>query len=222
MSIKRPARTIDENPVSLGLISRFLRVPGTTAKTGAVIYEDTRIPGMLWELFDSGSSASNLPASGETLFHILYVQNENDSIVEVEDGSWPIHPGDSVCIGGSPHVSISPGVLALLVRSETRSETEFALPSHGIETFDGFNRRTTYEAGEHFSFERWKLTQPQTIEIEANQAAAMVVIFGNISFIADGIVETLGAGESVVCTKKRVRLIPDGLAYIALVLTEVH
>lgn len=221
MSVQRPNRTIQKSKTSLGLIARHLDASGVASDTGRVTFQDASLPDVHWDLIDSEGSESDILATCESLLHILHVENEDDSTVDVDGVVWPIHPGDSLFMGESSRVLISGGVLMLQVHCDRSGSISFLPPSHGTESFDGFNRRTVFEAGRHFTFERWKLTTHQEIVIEPGCAMAMVGLFGNISCIEGDTIETLHAGESLVATHGRVRLIPDGLAYIALILVDV-
>ena len=217
MSGIRPKQILTNSSTSLGYIAKLLRMPGSTASVNRVSYSSELLPGLTWGIMDTGTQPIGWRTRGDEVVHILHADNEPDVRVTVDGNTMPMLPGDSLTIGGQSSVGLSHGVLALHAQSDSGGSRPAGLPGHGPEDFDGFNRRTLCATGPHIHLERWKLTVPHTIEVKMRDQAAMVVIFGKISFTHDGSIETLGPGESVVYSDGQVQAVPDGLAYVAIV-----
>jgi hypothetical protein len=216
MSGHRPTKILTESASNHSLIANVLRMTGVGSSTSRVSYSSDLLPGLAWEIVDSGDQPMTWQTKGDEVIHILYAADEPGCRIEFDGFTMPIAPGDTVRIGSnSEDVQLSDGVLALRVLSDRGSSSRGEPPSHGIESFDGFNRQTTYATGSEIALERWKLSTP--LDLDLVRTAALVVLYGNISVVKSGSVDTLGPGESIVYTNDILRLVPDGLAYIAVV-----
>jgi hypothetical protein len=215
MSGQRPAKVLTESEFSHHQIANVLRMAGAGNDVVRVSYSSDLLPGLGWNLIDTGTRPMTWQPIGDDVIHVLYAMNEPACRVEINGVSMPIAPGDTIRFGSNSKAKLSDGVLALHVQSDNGSPSRDEPPSHGIEHFVGFNRQTIYATGSEIELERWKLTVPLDLELDRN--AAFVVLFGNVSVIRSGSVETLGPGESIVCVAGHLRVFPDGLAYIAII-----
>ena len=217
MSGIRPQQTLKTSSSSNGYIARLLRLAGSTPSVSRVSYTSDILPGLSWGILDTGTQPINWRTRGDEVIHILHADDEARVRITVEGEAMPILPGDSLTIGGNSSVGLSGGVLALYVQSDSGDSRPVDLPSHGPEDFAGFNRRTICAIGPQIHLERWKLSVPHTFELDDRRPVALTVLYGGISFIHRGTIETLGPGESVVYSDGHVRAVPDGLAYVAIV-----
>jgi hypothetical protein len=217
MTLDRPHRSVETSPSSTGLIASVLRMRNVPSGASRVSYTHSAPPGLTWSIVDIGTDGACWQTAGEEAIHVLYEQDETQCQVTIDGDSMPILPGDSIAIGAKASVRMSPAVLALHISAFHGQQSVAQPPSHGSEQFSGFNRQTIYATGPKIELERWKLTGPQRICIDDRQAQAIVVLFGKVSCIQSGSIETLDAGESIVATSPgAVLIVPDGLAYVAI------
>jgi hypothetical protein len=87
-------------------------------------------------------------------------------------------------------------------------------PTHGLDEFDGYNRRTRCVASEHLRLDRWKLTGPQGMVVK-DQPIVVAGLFGSMSLIGKHEIINLKSFETVVATSD-FTVVPDGLGYLAI------
>jgi hypothetical protein len=91
-------------------------------------------------------------------------------------------------------------------------------PNHGIETFEGYNRRTDYETPAAFSLQRWKITQPLVLP-DSDAPYAVVDLAAPLAITWYGGADLIGRGECRVVPSGTgpITLLPDGLGYALVV-----
>jgi hypothetical protein len=180
-----------------------------------VTYGGDELPGWTWSIVDTSKEGQCWQSAGEEVIHVMYARNEERCQIEVDGNSMPILPGDTIAIGAESSVGLSPDMLVLQIRLDRGDRIDVSTPTHGIEQFDGYNRRTIYATGPQIALERWKLTGPQVIPVD--RELAIVVLYGKVSCVQAGAIETLDVGESLVAIGPGdVRIVPDGLGYVAI------
>lgn len=182
---------------------------------------------------DSGAGTSVQVNESTLIFHALWCADERSAHVlagidpAANAGSdtdpdrlvrGPINPGDTVVIpAGMPH-AFGPGILAYRLSVGTAGDgwAQDPVPTHGLSRFEGFNRRTTCAAGEGFTLERWKITQPLRLEREDQRWMFVTNLVGPVAISWDGGAELIGRAESrlLPASLRSRTFIPDGIAYV--------
>jgi hypothetical protein len=218
MTLDRPQRTLETSSSGTQTIANVLRMRNIQPEVTRARYSHPALPGLAWSIVDTGTEGACWQTAGENVIHILHAQDEVTCRVTVDGESMPILPGDSIAIGAKASVRLSPAILAFHISASRGRQLDPRSPSHGTEHFSGFNRQTAYPTDREIALERWKLTGPQRISTDNRKALAIMVLYGNVSFIQCGSIETLDAGESIVAHGKGndFEVVPDGLAYIAI------
>jgi hypothetical protein len=215
MSGHRPAKILSDSEFSRHQIANVLRLAGAGKDIARVSYISELLQGLGWHLIDTGIQPMIWRPTGDDVIHILHAMDEPACRIEIDDIKMAIAPGDTIRVGSNSRAQLSDGVLALHVQSVNGSPFRREHPSHGSESFDEFNRQTIYATGSEIALERWKLTAPLNLELDRN--VAFVVLFGHISVVQSGSVDTVGPGDSIVYGAGHLRVYPDGLAYIAII-----
>lgn len=178
-----------------------------------------RAPAWTVSLIDTGNGdAEPWRTRGDTTFHVLWQLNEDDAWIEANGDRYPIAPGDTMSVPARMPIRLAAGML--LVRIEANSATLDGIlpPSHGLETFEGYNRRTDYETPAAFTLQRWKITQPLTLAPSATAYTA-VDLAAPLALTWPGGTDLVGRGEcrEVPPDTGPITLLPDGLGYALIV-----
>lgn len=213
---RRPRPVVVGGDRSHRLIRGVLRMETTEAHIARV--ELCR--GDLWtaSIVDTGKVDTSGTVERDTTFHILWEADEDDAWIETNGIRHPIAPGDTMSVPAETEVRQAAGMLLVEVEATAASLDQVLPPSHGIETFEGYNRRTDYETPGAFSLERWKITQPMALP-DAPAPFALIDLAAPIAFAWPGGTDLVGRGECRVIEPGTgpITLLPDGLGYALIV-----
>ena len=178
-------------------------------------------------LVDASGGRARRTRTGATVFHCLWCRDEPNAAVLVGSANerdlirHSISPGDTVYLPPGDSLAIGPGILGYEVWStkpdaQPDSDAFRPLPTHGLERFEGYNRRTVCAAGPHVALERWKVTQPLSLPIPAGRGLFVTNLVEPMAIVWHGGADLIGRAESRLlpaglgtCT-----FIPDGLGYL--------
>lgn len=213
----RPAPEIVPGSPAHRLIRGVLRMDVDTLHVARVDLHHS--PAWTVSLIDTGNGdAEAWNTRGDTTFHILWQLDEDDAWIEAGGERFPIAPGDTMSVPAGMAVRQAKGML--LVRVEANSATLDGVlpPSHGTETFEGFNRRTDYETPAAFTLQRWKITQPLTLSA-SESTYAIVDLATPLALTWPGGTDLFGRGECRVIPSGTgpMTLLPDGLGYVLVI-----
>lgn len=178
-----------------------------------------RAAGWTASLVDTGDGdATAWSPEGDTTLHILWQANEDDAWVVANGDRFPIAPGDTMSVPASTNVRLAAGMLLMRIESGRGSLADIIPPSHGIESFEGYNRRTDYETPDAFSLQRWKITQPLMIP-PTEAPYALIDLAEPLAVAWPGGTDLIGRGECRVILPGTgpVTLLPKGLGYALVI-----
>lgn len=165
---------------------------------------------------------------GATAFHALWCHDEPNAFVgfEGEDDEGPIvqhriSPGDSVYVPAGCPFALGPGILGYEVTSiaaagSSPSSRAASVPTHGLERFEGYNRRTVCAAGPDLVLERWKVTQPLPLHWPMDRALLVTNLVEPMAIVWHGGSDLIDRAESRLLPAglQSCTFIPDGLGYL--------
>lgn len=168
-------------------------------------------------LLDTGDGDALTPA-GDLTIHVLWQLDEMDAAITVDGASYPITPGDTMSVPARTAMAYSPGMLLAVIEASRSTLHSVIPPSHGEESFEGYNRRTSYETPEGFALERWKITQPLTLPASTSPFA-MICLAEPLGMAWRGGVDLVGRGACRLVEPGTgpVTLLPDGLGYALVI-----
>lgn len=213
----RPAAGIRLGTPSHRLLRGVMRMDLATPHVERVVLY--RAAGWTVSLVDTGDGdATAWSPEGDTTLHILWQANEDDAWVVANGDHFPIAPGDTMSVPASAEIRLAAGMLLVRIGAGRRSLTHIIPPSHGRESFEGYNRRTHYETPEDFSLQRWKITQPLTIP-PLDALYAVIDLAEPLALAWPGGTDLIGRGECRVIPPDTgpVTLLPNGLGYALVI-----
>ncbi|MCO5216824.1 MAG: hypothetical protein M9950_11820 [Thermomicrobiales bacterium] len=169
-------------------------------------------------IVDCGKASSPIESEADTIIHVLWQLDESAATITIGGDTWPIAPGDTAAIPTGDEWYLSPNQLMIQI---VRRSHELALPvapHHGMESFTGHNRGTTYDLPTQLSIQRWKLTEPLTVESAQDQI--LIGLFNDLALQHHSEVELMPQGEvRVVRGDGPITLVPNGLSYALIIRT---
>lgn len=178
-----------------------------------------RADGWTVSMMDTGDGdAVPWSSGGDCSFHILWQANEEDAWIEADGERFTVAPGDTMSVPGGTRVRLAAGMLMILIESAGQALERVLPPDHGVESFEGYNRRTEYETPGTFSIQRWKITQPLTLP-ESNAPYAVIDLAAPLAITWAGGTDLISRGECRVIQAGSgpITLLPDGLGYALVV-----
>ncbi len=176
-------------------------------------------PAWIVSLVDTGNGdAEPWCPVGDTTFHILWQVNEDDAWIEADGERCPIAPGDTISVPAGTAIRQAAGMLLVTIETRTATLNGVLAPNHGIETFEGYNRRTDYQTPSTLALQRWKITQPLTLP--ASESAYVIVDLATpLALTWPGGTDLIGRGECRVIEAETgpISLLPDGLGYALVI-----
>ena len=170
-------------------------------------------------------------SNGTTVIHILWADEpESRPIWAGKDGSedsrltpWVVAPGDTITIPSGAPYRIGAGVIAFTLEIRDRRETietdwQILPPTHGLHLFHRFNRRTICSATPGLVLERWKLTHPLNLGLDATRWHYLTNLVTPVALGWMGGTELVGRTDSRLLPPglERITLVPGGLGYVLL------
>jgi hypothetical protein len=185
---------------------------------------------------DATSPTPVYVSDGVTAVHVLWSRPRHQAVVFAgadpgENGeivAFDVHPGDTVSIPARIPFSFGAGILAFVFGSrrlqESTSPTEWSRsrlslpPTHGLQVFDRYNRRTVCAAHEDLLLERWKITEPQVLDLNPGHWHYLTNLVEPVALTWSGGSELLGRTESRLLPTglSQVTIVPDGLGYVLI------
>ncbi len=160
------------------------------------------------------------PDHMETIWHLLWVRDESGATARVASrtgtSTWPIAPGDSLSIPAQAPLHTTGGQLGIAVSTPAESSDSPLLPpTHGIDDFDGHNRRTTYRLLTTPATYRWKITDPLVLSAFHDGPVIIYSLAGDPAIATPTENLTLRRGQAVLADPLRpITIYPAGLGYI--------
>lgn len=155
---------------------------------------------------------------GDTAIHVLWQQDEDHAAIIVDEHRQPIVPGDTITIPAGMSWNVTTGMLLVQVSNASGSIENVIGPTHGEEIFHDYNRQTLCSTTAGFALERWKITQPLTLEASSNPFVVIDLIEplaltwpGGTDLIERGTCRLIPSGLSPIT------LLPDGLGYALII-----
>lgn len=211
------------------LIRRVLRrsgIPDEPVSTVVELDDPATMP-IGAAFVDASGGRAERTRRGASAFHCLWCRDERNATVRIGPGRGgaPAHhaiaPGDTVYLPSRRSFAIGPGILGYEVWSTVESEqadTDASCfpPTHGLERFEGYNRRTVCAGGLGFALERWKVTQPLPLPVAPGQPLFVTNLVEPMAIVWRGGSDLIDRAESRLlppglgtCT-----FFPDGLGYL--------
>ncbi len=211
------------------LIRRVLRRNGLPGEpVSAVVELDDPATMPIGAAFvDASGGRTERTRQGASAFHCLWCRDERNAAVQIGPGGGgaPVHhaiaPGDTVYVPPGRSFAIGPGILGYEVwstveREQADTDASCFPPTHGLERFEGYNRRTVCAAGPDFALERWKVTQPLPLPVAPGRSLFVTNLVEPVAIVWRGGSDLIDRAESRVlppglgtCT-----FFPDGLGYL--------
>jgi hypothetical protein len=169
-------------------------------------------------LIDTGSTGTTVSAANhDTALHVLWARDEANAAIEVDGhGRLPVAPGDTLTVAAGASWTYGPDLVVCELAGKARSSNPGTVigPTHGLESFHGYNRRTLCAITPGFSLERWKITQPLIVDHLADDIA-IVNLVEPMALVWPLGTDLMGRGEIriIPADAGRVTLLPDGLGY---------
>lgn len=216
-SLRRPTPLIEPGTSEHRLLRAVLGVEAPQPHIRRIRLVE--MPRWTASLLDTGGG-DLLSEARDLTFHVLWQLHEENAAIAVDGAPYPIAPGDTMSVPAGAEVVPAPRMLLAMIEASTSTLRRVIPPSHGEESFEGYNRRTTYETPDAFTMERWKITQP--LPLPASPVPfAIIDLADPLGMAWRGGVDLIGRGECRLIEPETgpVTLLPDGLGY-ALVIRE--
>ena len=178
-------------------------------------------------LVDASGGRGQRTRPGASVFHCLWCQDEPNATVRVGSAKerdltqHSISPGDTIYLPPGHSFVIGPGILGYEAWSttpemQTGTDAFRPLPTHGLERFEGYNRRTVCAAGPHLALERWKVTQPLSLAVPAGRGLFVTNLVEPMAIAWRGGADLIDRAESRFLPPglESCTFIPDGLGYL--------
>jgi hypothetical protein len=219
MSLIAPKPVLHRGEAGHTLLRRVLRVPGIGDGVQRIdLLNDDR-----WQLtlHDSGPAGSaTMTSDRPTALHLVWAMDDASARITAGGESLHVAPGDMIVVPPGMPWSASAGLVLVAIGGRTERPAPPAVigPTHGEETFDGYNRRTTYPAPRGLRIERWKVTQSLALSATASDYAILGLARpvalawpGGTDLLGQGTVRVVPAGA------RPVTVLPDGLGYVLVI-----
>jgi len=141
---------------------------------------------------------------------------------------YEVHPGDTVLVpAGVPH-ALGAGNVAFIFGGaspracvDRKAWSQSMLPhppTHGLNLFHRFNRRTICAAHQDLLLERWKITQPLALRLRADRWHYVTNLVDPVGLNWPGGSALLQRTESSLLPRglDQITIVPDGLGYVLI------
>lgn len=222
----RLERILGHRPSTPGPRSTLVDLPPAEIEGG-------RLPETL-AYFDATSTTPPMACDGDLAIHVLWTAPRSDGLVcagedDLEPGSLVgrrCEPGDTLLVPAGARFAVGAGIVGFLAGAGALREAAAPPgtpspaiehpPTHGLNVFTGHNRRTICAATPTLLLERWKLTQPLSLEMPEDQFCYVTNLVAPVAMTCSGGTEYLERTGSLVLPAGigRVTFVPDGLGYV--------
>ena len=214
---EHPAPTFVSGNPGHDLLQRVMRIRGEQAPTERIVLIDG--PDLKLTLRDTGpAGTAEAAADRDTVLHILWALDEVSAMIHVAEREIRIAPGDTILLPTGTPWRASSRMILCEIAAQRNVGTGIIGPTHGEETFHGYNRRTTYPSPPGLWIERWKITQPLSLS-DSPSPYVIVDLIDPLALVWRGGTDLIGRGECRIIPPGTgvVTLIPDGLGYALIV-----
>jgi len=219
-------------------IRRILERPVTGDRVAAIVdlCPGRDNPPWLAAYVDATAATPPFVGSGTTVVHVLWAAGGAARYLAagIEPGepdfalrAFEAHPGDTLTVPPGVPFAIGTGILGFVLANGPVNEWDgeaFAAgasirpPTHGLQVFTGFNRRTVCAATPDLVLERWKLTQPLTLSPNPDRWHYLTNLVAPVALGWPGGADILARTGSRLLPRgmASVTLVPGGLGYVLL------
>lgn len=199
------------------LLRRVLRVRSEMRKIERILLiEDDRWTIALRDTGPEGTHPESL--SGDAALHVLWQRDEDRAAIIVNGLRYPIVPGDTITIPGGSTWSATAGMVIVQISGSNASIDGVVGPTHGEEVFRDYNRQTLCATTTGFALDRWKITQPLTLEA-SDDPYIIIDLADPLALTWPGGTDLIGRGTCRLIPPRLgpITLLPDGLGYALIV-----
>lgn len=216
-----PPRTIVPGPDHT-LLRRVVKVRSNVPEVERLVLVHT--DAVRISLRDTGPDGSRDETTvGDTAIHLLWATDDASAHLTVDDRRTPIAPGDMIVLPGGSRWHASPNLILCDISGiadapGANTRVFFRGPTHGVETFHGYNRETVYPAPPGLALSRWKITQPLQLPPSPYERF-LVGLAAPVAMLWPGGTDLIGRGECrrVPAGCGPLTVLPDGLGYVLVV-----
>jgi hypothetical protein len=185
---------------------------------------------------DATSQSPAHVSDGVTAVHVLWTEaNVRGEILAGLDFAsagdlvaFDAHPGDTLLVPARTPFALGAGMLAFVFGSHPLGETADQScwsreplphpPTHGLQIFAQYNRRTICAAHDGLLLERWKITTPLDLTLNPRNWHYLTNLVEPVALNWSGGSELLGRTESrfLPAGLSQVSIVPDGLGYVLI------
>lgn len=205
------------------LLRRVLRVNANQRLIERIILIDDSA----WSiaLRDTGPNGTQVTTTERaTAIHVLWARDDNAAALRIHDREMAIAPGDTITLPPGIPWSAAPGLILCEIGAAAAASgiTDDGMATieatHGSETFHGYNRLTTYPSPPGLTIERWKITQPLTLQ-HASEPYVVIDLIDPLALVWRGGTDLIERGECRMIPPGTgpITLLPDGLGYALIV-----
>jgi hypothetical protein len=185
---------------------------------------------------DATSTTPAFASSGTTALHVLWTASETLHVIHAGADPWEadrlghfeVHPGDTMTLPPRTPFAVGEGIVAFVISTGALAAADapgngvradaLRPPAHGLQVFRRFNRRTFCTASPAMVLERWKITQPLSMELDRARWHYLTNLVAPVALTWPGGTDLLGRTASRVLPQgmTTINLVPDGLGYVLL------
>lgn len=212
-----PSRTIVPGGSGHTLLRRVMKVRTDVREIERIVLVDR--PDLRITLRDTGPDGTPPETvTGDTAIHLLWALGDDTAHLTIGDRETPFAPGDLVLLPAGTTWHASSSLILCEIAGMATGQYRIEGPTHGTDTFHGYNRETTFPAPPGLAIARWKLTQPLALPA-ADHNRYVVNLTTPIALAWPAGTDLLGPGECrhLPPSTGPVTLIPDGLGYALIV-----
>jgi mannose-6-phosphate isomerase len=219
-------------------IRKILGRDTASERVGAIVDLDasTDTPAYTAAYVDATSAFPLQAGMGTTAIHVLWTTRSGAHTIRAgidldEEGGlrpFEVHPGDTITVPPGVPVAIGAGIVGFVFAGgpirpaqgidDWRSDIEVHPPSHGLQLFHRYNRRTICAAAPDLLLERWKITEPLTLSLDLRRWHYLTNLVDPIALTWRGGSDLLGRTRSrlLPAGMTSITLVPDGIGYVLL------
>ncbi|HWV36748.1 MAG TPA: hypothetical protein VNZ55_14020 [Thermomicrobiales bacterium] len=218
-----PPRVVVPGDTGHILLRRVMKVRSDLHEIARITLVDQ--PDLRIILRDTGPEGTSSAAiARDTAIHLLWARDDASAHLTIDHRRTPIAPGDMIVLPAGTGWRASPGLILCEISTGApaspgqRAADLLPSPTHGNETFHGYNRQTTYPAPSGIAISRWKITEPLELSPSSRDRYIVDLAAPVAMFWPTG-TDLIGRGECrhIPPTTNPVTLLPDGLGYVLVV-----
>ena len=190
----------------------------------------------IWQAtwIDATSPTRHMHCADQALVHVLWSEDDTRAaaaIIAGTDGDEEamqarLAPGDTVWIPASTAFALGPGALSFVLSASPlltdpplpKSPERILAPTHGLQLFHRYNRRTICAASTDVVLERWKLTHTQEFRLEPARWHVVVNLVDPVALAWPGGSTLTSRATSYFLPPgmSNLTVVPDNLGYLLM------